>query len=129
MRVRPIFWCLLALACAGVLIFADTFHRPVPSVMQLHLTQTLPTPGGFEARIELHLSDAQGLPIEQAQITPDAHMTTMEMSAQHIQVFTQGNGSYTVLVPLSMAGPWAIHIAASAEGFDIQQQNLLIQVA
>lgn len=129
MRVRPIFWCLLALACASVLIFASTFHRPVPAVMQIHLTHTLPTPSGFEARIELHLSDAQGLPIDQAQITPDAHMTTMEMSAEHIQVITQGDGSYDVLVPLSMAGPWAIHIAASAAGFDTQQQNLLVQVA
>ncbi len=26
MRVRPLSWCLLALACIGVLLFAATFH-------------------------------------------------------------------------------------------------------
>ena len=129
MRVRPVFWCLLALACAGVLLFAGAFHRPVPAVMQVHVTQTLPTPDGFEARLELHLSDAQGLPIDAAQITPDAHMTNMAMSAAQSHVFTQGDGSYQVLVPLSMAGVWAIHIAAEASGFDKEQPTLLIQVA
>ena len=129
MRVRPIFWFLLALACVGVLIFAGTFHLPVPAVMQVHITQTVPTSGGFEASIELHLSDAEGIPIDQAQIMPDAYMTNMNMSAEHIQVFTRGDGYYDVLIPFSMAGPWAIHIAASASGFDTEQRNLLIQVA
>jgi hypothetical protein len=129
MRVRPIFWILLALACAGVLLFAATVHLPVPAVMQVHVAQTLPTSDGFEASIELHLSDPQGIPIDQAQITPDAYMTNMAMSAQHIQVFTRGSGNYEVFVPLSMAGPWAVHIAAAADGFDVQQQTLHIQVA
>lgn len=129
MRVRPIFWLLLALSCAGVLIFAATFRLPVPAVMQVHVTQTVPTSVGFETSIELHLSDAQGIPIDQAQITPDAYMTNMAMSAQHIQVFTRGDGYYEVFVPLSMAGPWAIHIAAAADGFDTQQRTLPIQVA
>jgi hypothetical protein len=128
MRVRPIFWILLALSCAGVLLFAVTVHLPVPAVMQVHFAQTHPTSSGFEASVELHLSDAQGIPIDQAQITPDAYMTNMNMSAEHIQVFTRGSGNYEVFVPLSMAGPWAIHIAAAADGFDTQQQTLHIQV-
>jgi hypothetical protein len=50
------------------------------------------------------------------------------MSAGSIQVFTQGDGNYRIVIPLTMAGPWAIHIAASADGFDIQQKNLFIMV-
>ncbi len=129
MRVRPICWCLLALSCAGVLIFAGTFHPPLPALMQVHLAQTLPVSGGYETKIELHLSDSQGMPIDQARIMADAHMTNMEMSAQHIRVFMQGDGNYRVLIPLIMASPWAIHLMASADGFDPQQQNLFTQVS
>jgi hypothetical protein len=128
MRVRPIFWCILALACISVLTFASTLRTHTPVLMQVHIAQTLVTASGYEARIELHLSDSQGMPIDQAQVAPDAHMTTMAMNARNIQVLQEGNGNYSVLIPFNMAGPWAVHIAATADGFDIQQQNLLLQV-
>jgi hypothetical protein len=128
MRVRPIFWCLLALSCAGVLLFAGIFHPHDPALMQVHLAQTLPESSGYQMQIELHLSDTEGTPIDQAQIRADAHMTNMDMSATHIQVLSQGNGNYRILIPLSMGGPWAIHLLASADGFDPQQRNLCTQV-
>src|ERR1700719_1318805 len=106
MRVRPIFWCALALSCASVLIFAAIFPTHIPALMQVHVAQTLPVSHGYETKIELHLSDAQGSPINQARIMPDAHMTNMEMSAGSVQVFTQGEGNYRILIPLLMAGPW-----------------------
>ncbi|MDQ2907514.1 MAG: FixH family protein [Chloroflexota bacterium] len=129
MRVRPIFWCILALACAGVLTFASIFHPPVPSIMQVHVAQALPAASGFETKLDLHLSDPQGSPIDHARIMPDAHMTNMQMRADSIQVFTQGDGNYRIVISLIMAGPWAIHITASADGFDSQQQNLFIMVS
>lgn len=128
MRVRPVFWCLLALSCFGILIFAGTYQPSLPAFMQIHLMQTVPVSGGYETKLELHLSDSEGMPIEQAQIEVDAYMTNMVMSAQHIQVFAQGEGNYRVLIPLVMAGPWAIHLLASADGFTPQQQNLCTEV-
>ena len=128
MRVRPIFWCLLAFSCAGILIFAGTYHPSLPALMHVQLSQTLPVSGGYETKIELHLSDSEGMPIDQAQVQADAHMTNMVMRAQHIQVVTQGDGNYRVLIPLIMAGPWTIHLLASAAGFAPQQQNLFTQV-
>lgn len=128
MHVRPIFWCVLALSCTSVLIFADAFHPHLPAVMQVHLAQTLPVSAGYETKIELHLCDAQGVPIDQTKIMVDAHMTNMEMSTHHSRVLQQGDGNYRILIPLVMAGPWAIHLLASADGFDPQQQNLFTQV-
>ncbi len=128
MRVRPVFWCLLALSCFGILLFAGIYQPSLPASMQVHLMQTVPVSGGYETKLELHLSDSEGMPIDQAQIKVDAYMTNMVMSAQHIQVFTQGDGNYRIFIPLSMAGPWAIHLQASANGFDPQQQNLFTQV-
>lgn len=128
LQVRAIFWWFLALACVGVLLFASTVRLSHPAIMQVRLTQTLHTVRGIETSIALNLSDTQGIPIDRAQITSEAHMTNMAMSAEHMQVFKRGDGHYNVLIPLTMAGPWAIHIAASADGFDTQRQNLLIEV-
>ncbi|HLG75269.1 MAG TPA: FixH family protein [Ktedonobacteraceae bacterium] len=126
--MRAIFWYLLAFACVGVLLFASTVHLSLPAVLQVRVAQTLSTARGFETSIVLQLSDTQGTPIDRAQITPEAYMTNMHMSAEHMQVFKRGAGHYNILIPLSMAGPWAIHIAASADGFDTQQQNLFLEV-
>src|SRR5436305_3667559 len=111
MRVRPIFWCILALACAGVLIFASTIQIHAPAIMQVHVDQATPASVGFTT-IELHLSDTQGLPIEQAQVIPSARMTNMNMTTRAIFVRTRGEGNFSVQLQLYMAGPWEIDILA-----------------
>jgi hypothetical protein len=50
------------------------------------------------------------------------------MAAISTAVKTLGQGNYSVLFALSMAGPWEINIVAHADGFDALQQSLLIQV-
>ena len=127
MRIRPIFWGILAFACAAVLIFASTIHIHAPAIMQVHVDQATPASVGFTT-IELHLSDTQGLPIEEAQVTPSARMTNMDMTTRAILVKTRGQGNYSVQFQLYMAGPWEIDILAHADGFDALQQSLLVQV-
>ncbi len=128
MRVRPVFWCILVLACIGVLAFAALLHTQTPAVLRVHLEQQQPVTSGI-ATLELHLTDSQGLPIEQAQVLPEARMTTMNMAADHIRVAPLGQGKYLAQLNLYMAGPWEISIDAHADGFEPVVQTLVVQVA
>jgi nitrogen fixation protein FixH len=127
MRVRPIFWCFLALSCIGVLIFAAIMREHSPAVIQVHLDQQSPAATGITT-VELHLTDPQGLPIERAQVSPSAKMTNMDMITHSIRVKPLGQGNYAVQLRLYMAGPWEIRIVAQADGFDSLQRTLLVQV-
>ena len=127
MRIRPVFWYMLAFVCCILLIFAGTIREHAPAVMQVRVDKTLPVPAGYTT-VELHLSDPQNIPIEQAQVIPTASMTNMDMAALSYSVKTLGKGNFRVQFALSMGGPWEINIVAHADGFDALQQSLLIQV-
>ena len=127
MRVRPFFWFLLAFSCIGVLIFAALLHTRVPAVMRVQLDQQRPVTSGFTT-LELHLTDSQGLPIEQAQVLPNARMTNMDMVTNHFRVEPLGHGTYIAQLQLYMAGPWEISIEAHADGFEPIAQTLVVQV-
>ena len=127
MRIRPFFWFFLAFSCIGVLIFAALLHTQAPAVMQVQLDQQHPVTSGFTT-LELHLTDSQGLPIEQAQVLPNARMTNMSMVTHQIRVESLGHGTYLTRLQLDMAGPWEISIEAHADGFEPMAQNLLVQV-
>ena len=127
MRIRPIFWFMLAIVCCFLLFFASTIREHAPALLQIHVNRAVPVAFGYTV-VDLHLSDPQNTPIEQAQIIPTARMTDMNMIALSYSVKTLGQGNYTVQFALSMGGPWQINIAAYADGFDGLQQSLLIQV-
>ncbi len=127
MRIRPVFWFLLAFACCSLLLFASALREHTPALLQVHVDKAVPVPVGYTV-VDLHLSDSQNIPIEQAQIIPSARMTDMNMTALSSSVKSLGQGNYTIQFALSMGGPWRINIAAFADGFDTLQQSLLIQV-
>lgn len=127
MRVRPFFWFLLLFSCVGILVFAATNHMHAPAILQVHVDQQHLTSQNTTT-LELDLTDPQGIPIEDAQVLSDAHMTNMDMSthARHIEV--QGHGKYLVQFHLTMSGPWAITILAQADGFIPLQQTLFLEI-
>lgn len=127
MRIRPFFWCLLATVCMSVLIFAAHAQIHLPAIVQVHIDQQQPTATGMTT-LHLRLTDLQGLPIEEAQVLPDAHMTNMHMITNDEYAHSIGRGYYTVQIHLYMAGPWAITIRANAEGFLPLQKTLFVQV-
>ncbi len=127
MRVRPFFWFLLAFSYIGVLIFSAFIHSQVPAMMRVHLDQQYPTESSLTT-LELHLTDSEGLPIEQAQVLPNARMTNMNMETNHIHVRSLGNGTYLAQLQLDMAGPWEISVQVHADGFEPIAKNLFVQV-
>jgi nitrogen fixation protein FixH len=126
MRVRPFFWCLLVCCCLSVLTFAALMHTSAPAILQVQIKQ--PSQAVGFSTLELHLTDPQGLPIEEAQIVSSARMTNMEMITHESHVKEVGRGTYIAQLHLYMAGPWKITVMAQAEGFAPLQQMLLVQV-
>ncbi|HEU5230371.1 MAG TPA: FixH family protein [Ktedonobacteraceae bacterium] len=128
MRVRPFFWFLLLLSCVGILVFAATNHMHAPAILQVHVSQQHLT-SQDSTILELHLTDPQGIPIEDAQVLSDAHMTNMAMATRARRIEVQGHGAYLVRFSLVMAGPWAITIQARADGFTPLQQTLFLEIS
>jgi hypothetical protein len=127
MRVRPFFWCLLTAVCISVLLLA-ALHRPhVPALLQVRVDKSTLVSAGMTS-LELHLTDPQGIPIEQAAVIPSAYMTNMDMRANTHFVNALGGGTYTVKLHLDMVGPWAIVIQTQADGFVPQQKVLYVEV-
>ena len=127
MRIRPFFWGLLATVCVSVLLFAAHTQIYAPAQLQVLMDRQSLTATGMTT-LHLHLSDLQGLPIEEAKVLPDAHMTNMQMITNDELVRSIGQGNYKVQIHLYMAGPWAITIRASADGFLPLQKTLFVQV-
>jgi hypothetical protein len=128
MRVRPFFWIFLTTICAGVLIFAATItlYKAVP--MQAHIDQVTHIHANSTS-IYLHLTDPDGLPIDEAKVIPRASMPDMSMGPQQAGVRSLGQGIYLAWMNFSMAGSWKIDITARADGFATIQQSLMIQIA
>jgi YtkA-like len=127
MRVRPFFWLLLAVSCIGIMIFASTVRVHVPVVLQVHIEQQSPAPVGLTT-VKLHLTDTEGLPIEEAQVFSIAKMTNMYMVSRQSDVRYLGEGNYAAQLRLYMTGPWAITVQAQAEGFDPLNETLFLEV-
>src|SRR5712692_10423855 len=127
MRVRPFFWVLLAASCIGVLVFAATRPMHVPAVVQVHLDQQHAVAAGYTT-VTLHLTDTQGLPIEEARVFSRASMTNMDMVANQSSVSYLGQGNYAARLRLYMAGPWLIDLQVQADGFDVVRQTLCVRV-
>lgn len=125
MRVRPVFWLLLAFSCLGVLVFAATYQLHAP--LNLRVARQHLVSDGI-ASLELHVTDSQGLPIDQARVIPSARMTNMDMLTRDISVVSRGSGTYLVQLQFTMAGPWAITISASANDFTPFEQTIQVQV-
>lgn len=127
MRVRPFFWGLFVFVCLGILAWVAIVPRQVPAQLSIHLMQkpSASTP----TLLLVEVTDAQGVPIDDAQIASQAWMTNMPMGTPPIFTTPEGQGTYLVQVSLSMAGPWMIAISMQAHGVTPLHQTLSVQVS
>ena len=126
MCVRPFVWFILIMSCVGVLLFAVILPTDVPATMQIRLAEH-PTAEELTT-LTFHLTDPQGLPIDQASVVSSATMTNMDMMAPQSHVTTVGQGTYLAQFRLYMAGPWAITVTVHATGFTLLHQTVFVQV-
>jgi len=127
MRIRPFFWLILVGSCLGVLIFALMVHPEFTAVMHISLNGSQPSQETVTI-LTLHLTDVQGLPIEQAQVISSLTMTDMNMGTVEYTLQSVGRGYYQTALRWSMTGPWVVNVTAHAEGFLSTNQTLFIDV-
>lgn len=125
MRVRFFFWLVLALTCVSVLTFATLFQRDIPALIQLSLDRPFPKVRQV-VTLSLHLTDAEGIPINNASVISQTNMTTMDMQDKGHQLKSVGQGRYIAHLQFSMAGSWLILTTIHAKGIVPAQQKLLV---
>lgn len=127
MRIRPFFWIMLVMVCASVLIFAAhiSAYKSVP--LLAHIEQ-ISTSTASSAQVRLRLTDSEGMPVDQASITPHASMLDMAMAPPLTSVRPLGQGLYLASLSLSMAGSWKIDITAHADGFAPLNQSIIVNI-
>ncbi len=127
MRVRWIFWLLLAVSCTGVLVFAALYQPHDPAIMHVQIEQQ-PAIHSDLTNVQLRLTDPEGVPIENAAVFSTAWMTNMVMQSPQSKVISLGQGTYITQLRLYMVGPWEISVTAQANGFTSLKQTLFVQV-
>ncbi len=127
MRVRPFFWILLAIVCVSTLIFAATVSLRNAVPMQARIVQVSATTHAATF-VRLHLTDPEGLPIDQASISSRVSMPEMRMEPQRTSVQSLGQGVYLARISFSMGGLWKIDIIAHASGFAPAHQSIQLVV-
>lgn len=95
--------------------------------MQAHIDQISITAAQM-TEVRLHLSDSEGLPIDQARVIPSVSMLTMPMGTQRIRVQALGQGIYLAQIRFSMTGLWTIDLIAHADGFEAIQQSVQLTI-
>lgn len=127
MRVRPVFWIMLLTVCASILIFAanTSVYKSVP--LQARIEQISASTASI-AQVRLRLTDSEGMPVDQANVTPRAYMPNMTMAPPLTRVQPLGQGLYLASIAFSMAGAWKIDIIARADGFDTMKQSIMLDV-
>lgn len=128
MRVRPFFWTLLVIVCAGVLVFASTITNNRADPLQAQIEQVLTGPAGI-ALVRLHLMDAENQPVDQATIHLSASMPAMSMETPAASLEVLGQGRYLARFHLSMTGLWQLAFEVSAPGFLPTRPLLMLQVS
>lgn len=126
MRVRPFFWCLLFIVSISVIMLAIMYQPHSPIYIQAHLENQYLS--AHQPNLLLNITDSEGRPIDKVEVTPQAHMTNMNMVISGGSVIALGHGQYKVDMHFSMAGPWAITIRTNASGFASQEHTLLVNV-
>ncbi|HEY0752870.1 MAG TPA: FixH family protein [Ktedonobacteraceae bacterium] len=127
MRVRPFVWLMLAAVCAGVLIFATSISLNKTVPLLAHIEQ-ISTTRGSSALLRLRLTDSEGIPVDQARVTPQASMPNMRMNPQLATVQSLGQGLYLARISFSMTGPWKIDLIAYADGFNPLKQSIIVNI-
>jgi hypothetical protein len=76
----------------------------------------------------IDIKDKSGKKIDDASVSYDINMTTMDMGAQSGKASSQGNGRYTVPAKMTMRGPWKVTISAKMTDGSDQSKDFTVYV-
>ena len=81
-----------------------------------------------QATFIINVRGADGKPVDNATVSFDLNMTTMNMGTQRATATSQGKGRYIVTGNLSMQGPWRVRITASMPEGSTKNKDFVVNV-
>ncbi len=76
----------------------------------------------------IDVKDKSGKPVDNATVSFDLNMTTMNMGTQRGDATPQGNGRYSVLGSLSMRGPWRVRTTVKMPDGSTENKDFTVNV-
>lgn len=128
MHGRCFFWLLLTLTCVGVLTFAFFFQKDVPTLIQLSVDHPVPKVQQV-VTLSLHVTDAEGLPVNNASVISHANITAMNMQEGKHQLVSVEHGNYITHLQCSISGSWFITVSIRATGIVPTQQHFFLKAS
>lgn len=111
-RNSKLIWIIVVIAiiiiAPNYIEFGNSGSQAGASGDQISLTTDPNPPRAGKATFIFSVNDAQGNPVDNAQVAFDLNMTTMNMGKQTGTATSEGNGKYAVMGNLSMRGPWRV---------------------
>ncbi len=126
MRIRPVYWLLLAICCLGTFSVACLWQEQVPAQLRV---QVIPQERAEDVMVVVRLSDPQDLPLEDAHVIVNATMPAMVMPQLLVQAVKHVvAGCYKALLTLPMSGQWILTSSAEVSNFVTSPQRLPVSI-
>ena len=80
------------------------------------------------ATFMIDVADKSGKPVDNATVSFDLNMTTMNMGTQQGTATPQGNGRYSAIGSMSMRGPWRVRTAVTMPDGSTEDKEFTVDV-
>ena len=81
-----------------------------------------------QATFIIDVNDKNGKSVDNATVSFDLNMTTMNMGTQQGEATSQGNGRYSAVGNMSMQGSWRIRFEVAMPDGSIQNKDFVVNV-
>ncbi len=76
----------------------------------------------------IDVKDKTGKVVEDAKVSYNINMTTMDMGAQNGNATSQGNGRYSISAKMTMLGPWKVSITVKMTDGSSEKKDFTVNV-
>lgn len=76
----------------------------------------------------IDLKDKNGKVVNDAKVSYNINMTTMDMGAQNGNATSQGNGRYSISAKMTMLGPWKVSITVKMTDGSSEKKDFTVNV-
>lgn len=119
---------LVVIIIVGFLSFKFIFNGPSENGSQISLLTNPNPPRIGQTNFTITVKDRDGKTVDNAKVSFDLNMTTMDMGSQQGEATTQGNGQYAAAGRLSMGGPWAVKTKISMPNGEVVSKDFTLSV-
>lgn len=81
-----------------------------------------------QATFFIDIKGKNGKPVDNAKVSYNFNMTTMNMGEQQGNAESQGNGRYSATTRITMRGPWQLNTKVTMPDGSVEQKDLTVDV-